>query len=145
MFPGVDSGRLINLKVISKLKRGEKLNTRFYRFTIESTSLLSPSFFTRWVNGESRDQTVDAVDSLVSSCIVQGSQMNEQEISKLIDQLFQVGRGLKNLIETYKDDCTTCAGIELVLEKITSFAAQHGQIDVSGDTSPSGDSPSSCI
>jgi len=111
---------------VSKLKRGEKLNTRFYRFTIESTNLLSTSALFRWLNGESRDQTIDAVDSLITSCVNQNG-LRERECNDLVDQLLSASEGIKNLAQTYKDDQTTCAGIEMILEKIKFFVLKHGR------------------
>ena len=126
MYSTIDSARIINLKVVSKLKRGQKINTRFYRFTIETTSVLSTSFLMRWINGESRDQTIDALDSLVSSCVNQVG-LNERENNDLVDQLISASEGIKNLAQTYKDDQTTCAGIEMILEKIKFFVKKHGK------------------
>lgn len=126
MYSSIDSARIINLKVVSKLKRGEKLNTRFYRFTIESTNLLSTSAIFRWLNGESRDQTIDALDSLISSCVNQNG-LSERENTDLVEQLLSASEGIKNLAQTYKDDQTTCAGIEMILEKIKFFVIKHGK------------------
>ena len=131
MYKSIDSARIINLKVVGKIKRGEKLNTRFYRFTIETTSMLSPQFFYRWLNGESRDQTIDALDSLISSCVNQ-SGLSERENIDLVDQLIHASSGIKNLAQTYKDDQTTCAGFEMILEKINYYVSKFGKsIEVS--------------
>lgn len=126
MFTSIDSGRVINLKVVAKLKRGDKLNTRLYRFTIDETSIFSPAFFLRWVNGESRDQTIDALDTLISSCITQNG-LSQRETTDLVDQLMMTSRGIKNLAETYKDDQTCVAGIEMILEKIEFFVKKYGK------------------
>ena len=126
MYNSIDSARIINLKVVSKLKRGEKLNTRYYRFTIESIAMFSPQFFFRWVNGESRDQTIDALDSLISSCVMQSGSLEKPELDELISQLMLASQGIQNLAQTYKDDPTTCAGIEMILEKISFFVNKHG-------------------
>lgn len=133
MFTSIDSGRVINLKVVAKLKRGDKLNTRLYRFTIEETSIFSPAFFFRWVNGESRDQTIDALDTLISSCITQNG-LSQRETMDLVDQLMMTSRGIKNLAETYKDDQTCVAGIEMILEKIEFFVKKYGKTIRDGST-----------
>lgn len=112
--------------MVSKLKRGEKLNTRFYRFTIEPTSMFSPAFFVRWVNGESRDQTIDALDTLVTSCINQNG-LSQTETDDLVEQLIASAKGIQNLAETYKDDSTACSGIEVVLGKIVHFIGRYGR------------------
>jgi hypothetical protein len=120
MYSSIDSSRIINLKVISKLKRGEKLNTRLHRFTIDG-SYFHPRFLFRWLNSESRDQTIDAIDALVTSCVCQEGTANEE----LVEQLIQTAKGIGNLQSTYNEDQTTCAGIEMILEKIEHFVVTY--------------------
>ena len=126
MYSSIDTNRIVNLKVIAKLKRGDKLNTRLHRFTIDRTSVFSPAFIYRWVNGESREQTIDSIDSLITSCVTQVG-LDERETNDLVEQLVVATEGIRNLAQTYKDDQTACAGIEMIIEKISFFVVKHGR------------------
>jgi len=127
LYTSVDNNRIVNLKVVSKLKKGEKLNTRLHRFTVEPPGLFSPGFLFRYFNGESRSQTIDAVDALVTSCVTQYGLM-ARERAVLVGQLSLAAEGVRQLAFTYRDDSTSVAGLELILETIQHYVdvnAQH--------------------
>lgn len=125
MYSIIDTDRLINLKVVAKLKRGQKLNTRLQHYTIEPPGILSPAGFVRWVNGESRRQTIQALDNLVSSCVYQNNLQHEEKMA-LVEQLYYTAEGIKNLVFTYVNDDTTVSGLELILQKIYYFIQVNG-------------------
>jgi hypothetical protein len=125
MYSTIDSDRVINLKVVAKLKRGEKLNTRLQHYTIEPPGFLSPAALFRWIGGESRRQTIQALDSLVTSCIKQ-NHMSHEETMSLVEQMYQTSLGVENLMYTYKDDHTTVSGLELIMQKIKYFIESNG-------------------
>lgn len=125
MYKVIDTDRIINLKVVAKLKRGHKLNTRLQHYTIEPPGILSPAGFVRWVNGESRRQTIQALDNLITSCVYQ-SNLSSGEVASLVEQLYHTSEGVKNLAFTYKDDETTVSGLELILQKIKYFIESNG-------------------
>lgn len=125
MYSIIDTDRLINLKVVAKLKRGQKLNTRLQHYTIEPPGILSPAGFLRWVNGESRRQTIQALDNLVSSCVYQNN-LSFEEKGALVEQLYFSAEGIKNLLFTYVNDDTTVSGLELILQKIYYFIQVNG-------------------
>jgi hypothetical protein len=120
MYKSIDSSRIRNLKVVSRVRAGQKLNTRYHHYSIEEYGYLSYKSLLRWANGESRDQTVDALTQLVESCVEQHG-MKEDEKKRLLFQLNDASVGIKNLSITYKDDSTTCAGLEYILEMIKRF------------------------
>ena len=124
MYRNIDSTRLINLKVVAKLKVGDKLSTRLHRFSIDEPSY-SPKFILRWLNQESRFQTMDSLDSLISSCVNQNG-LSDGESRILAEQLHKAGIGIKNLATTYNDDTTIVASIELIIEKINAFSVPFG-------------------
>lgn len=128
MYSSIDSDRVINLKVVAKLKRGQKLNTRLQQYTIEPTpgtiSAVSSAVI-RWFGGESRMQTVQSLDNLVTSCIKR-SLLNTEETYSLVEQMYQTSLGVDNLIYTYKDDETTVSGLELIQQKIKYFINVNG-------------------
>ena len=68
MIPTFDVTKIRNLKVIAKLKVGQKLSTRYQFYSIVSTDsyFIAPK---RWFSGETRHNTVDSIQTLVMSCI----------------------------------------------------------------------------
>ena len=128
MYSSIDSDRVINLKVVAKLKRGQKLNTRLQQYTIEPTPGTISAFTSgvvRWFGGESRLQTVQSLDNLVTSCIRRGN-LTADELQFLVKQMYETSLGVDNLMITYKDDDTTVSGLELIQQKIRFFINHNG-------------------
>lgn len=128
MYSSIDSDRVINLKVVAKLKRGQKLNTRLQQYTIEPTPGTISAFTSgvvRWFGGESRLQTVQSLDNLVTSCIRRGN-LTADELQCLVKQMYETSLGVDNLMITYKDDFTTVSGLELIQQKIRYFINHNG-------------------
>lgn len=128
MYSSIDSDRVINLKVVAKLKRGQKLNTRLQQYTIEPTPGTISAFTSgvvRWFGGESRLQTVQSLDNLVTSCIRRGN-LTADELQCLVKQMYETSLGVDNLMITYKDDDTTVSGLELIQQKIRFFINHNG-------------------
>jgi hypothetical protein len=120
MYKSIDPARVRNLKVVAKLKVGNKLCCRYHRFTIDSTSPLSLTSIMRYINGESRSETCDSLTDLVLSCVNQAG-LAEDEKPRLIRQLLETRKGIVNLCKTYKDDETTVSSLEFILENIDIF------------------------
>lgn len=114
-----------NLKVVARLKQGQKLNTRLHHYSIDEHTTMSVKSLYRWINGESREQTVDSLTQLIES-IVRQNGLPKEESNRLIRQLSEAYIGIVNLSITYKDDNTTCAGLEYILESIDNFINRHG-------------------
>lgn len=128
MYSSIDSDRVINLKVVAKLKRGQKLNTRLQQYTIEPTPGTISAFTSgvvRWFGGESRLQTVQSLDNLVTSCIRRGN-LTADELHCLLKQMYETSLGVDNLMVTYSDDDTTVSGLELIQQKIRFFINHNG-------------------
>lgn len=128
MYSSIDSDRVINLKVVAKLKRGQKLNTRLQQYTIEPTPGTISAFTSgvvRWFGGESRLQTVQSLDNLVTSCIRRAN-LTVDEVQCLVKQMYETSLGVDNLMTTYKDDDTTVSGLELIQQKIRFFINHNG-------------------
>lgn len=120
MYRSIDSSRIRNLKVLSRLKPGQKLNTRYHHYSIEDYSFFSYKSLLRWANGESRSQTIDSLTQLVESCVNQHG-MKDDEKKRLLIQLNESKRGIENLGVTYNEDSTTCAGLEYIIEIIKRY------------------------
>lgn len=125
MYSVIDTDRIVNLKVVAKLKKGDKLNTRLQHYGIEPPGIFSTASIMRWINGESRRQTINALDTLITSCIKQAN-LSDNEIATLVEQLYHTSTGIENLIFTYKDDVTSVSGLELIIQKIRYFISLNG-------------------
>lgn len=124
MYRNIDYVRVRKLKVVAKLQRGQKLNTRQQHYSIEDASLLSLQGIYRWFNGESRSETVESLTELILSCTRQtGMDPNEHKV--LANQLIDVAEGIRNLSFTYKEDSTTCAGLDILLDIINDYCKDY--------------------
>lgn len=125
----IDPVRYSNLKVIARLKQGEKLRTRGHRFKIDEydPKTWPVQSMTRWTQGENRYESVSSITSLIESCITQKGMTPESQAG-LARQFEAVLRGVLNLAVTYKDDTTICAYLELVIEMLEGYIAKHGVV-----------------
>lgn len=125
MVSSIDHARLVNLKVVARLKRGQKLNTRMHYFQIVDKSIFNSMSFFRWLNGESREQTISSLTELVTSCI-NVDVLKKDDIPIIVEELIKTSGGLCNLIFTYSDDSTVESSLTLIIEQIGRFAEKYG-------------------
>lgn len=125
MVTSIDHARMVNLKVVSKLKRGQKLNTRMHYFQIVEKSVFNSVGFFRWLNGESREQTISSLTELVNSCI-NTDVLKKDEIPIIVKEVVKTSEGLCNLIFTYSDDSTVESSLTLIIEQIERFVEKYG-------------------
>lgn len=131
MFSTMDQIRVVNLMVVARLQRGQKLNTRQHKFSIvdaSSTWFLSRGSFERAFKGESREQTMVSLDELVGASL-RGEMPDDGERSAFVELLLRVERGLCNLVMTYSGDVTTVACLSLLLDNIECYVAKNGTND----------------
>lgn len=126
MYRSIDPTRIRNLKVVAKLKQGQKLRTRFHHYSIDDHGVISLQSFLRWAAGESRAETIESLTGLIESCVTQHGLEPEEKV-RLANQFKNVAGGIRNLAVTYKDDITACAGLELIMEAIDDYIARHGE------------------
>lgn len=125
MYRSIDSTKIRNLKVIAMLKQGQRLRTRTQFYSIDDYSLMTIyKAGIRYITGESRTETIDAITRLVESCVRQAG-VSETERKRLSFQLKEVLIGIKNLYITYKDDSTACAGLDYITELIEDFIVKQ--------------------
>jgi hypothetical protein len=125
MVSSIDHARLVNLKVVARLKRGQKLNTRMHYFQIVDKSIFNSMSFFRWLNGESREQTISSLTELVTSCI-NVDVLKKDDIPIIVEELIKTSGGLCNLIFTYSDDSTVESSLTLIIEQIGRFVEKYG-------------------
>jgi hypothetical protein len=120
MYRSIDSSRIRNLKLISRLKTGDKLCTRYHHYSIDAYSPLSYRALFRMIHGESRSETIDSLTQLTESCVNQYG-IAPDERTRLADEFKDVVKGIKNLSLTYKDDSTACVGLDLIREMMEEY------------------------
>lgn len=115
----LDSRIIVNLKVISKLNVGEKLSYTNGYFSISCDKSLSSKLF-RWILGDSRSTTIDAIESLSTICLTH-SQLSQSELDHLVRQLRSAITGITNLMMTYQEDSTVVSRLEFIIDRIRDF------------------------
>ena len=124
---------LLNLKIISNIKENDKLNSLGKIVKINQPYMLQG--LERWYNKESRDNTVEKLDSIVNNSfelteIILAREKDENEDDKSLkennNQIFQnllyemtnSLLGLENLKKTYKDDITISSKLDIIIKKM---------------------------
>lgn len=119
------------LKFISKIRPGEKINTKPY------LSIVNDDWFTalfrKFYNFESRTQTVQFISEIIASAfqIIEQIKITSKTQSLDIDatnvllnlyrDLIASKDGITNLIETYKADKIVVCQLETIIENIDLF------------------------
>lgn len=121
--------KFINLKVISKLEKGQKLNCKNDLFTIESPGLFYYSSFLRWFRDDSRKSTFNALSELMKECLhdIERNTFGQDNTKKLIVELISSLSGLKNLMNTYEADVTFQASMELLIDSINIVKTKYDE------------------
>ena len=117
---------IINLKVVSEVKTGQKLNTKYELFSIEDGDMSYISFL-RWVRNDSRVQSTRSIMNLIETTIevVNNTAVNNEPNAYLLDHLIMSKVGIVNLQKSYIDDITTKAYLQRCLDKIDDIASKH--------------------
>lgn len=118
----LDSRIIVNLKVISKLNVGEKLSYSNGYFSIASDKTLASKML-RWVVGDSRASTIDAIESLSTICLTHNL-LTQQELEHLVRQLQCAMVGITNLMMTYQNDSTVVSRLEFIHDRINEFVSR---------------------
>jgi hypothetical protein len=124
---------ILNLKIISKIREGDKLLTQNDIIEIDKATVLQGVY--RWMNSEGRQVTIKKLNDIVEDTIKITDHLFDNEKKKLIkceeleennSQLFQKFilemtnslLGLENLKKTYNGDITISAQIDILLGKL---------------------------
>lgn len=129
MYKSIDSSRIRNLKLIARLKAGDKLCTRYHHYSIDAYGPFSYRSVMRYLNGESRSETIDSLTQLIESCVKQHG-ISPDERRRLANEFKDVVKGIKNLSITYKDDSTACVGLDLIREMMEEYIDMYGDKDI---------------
>ena len=108
---------LSNLKVLSQLKEGDKLNIKHGNLSIDKPWKGQPVY--RWFLRDSRETTIDAIQKLIFHAIDLNENSNMNAKWPCVKEEFpKVIKGLESLKITYEMDATIVANIEIVIDKL---------------------------
>ena len=112
---------VINLKLLQRVGKHQKLNTRDIYLNIESRSII-PVSLRRWRRGDDRHQTIHHINQTVATAIELIPQYDN-----LIGYLSSAKPGIDNLKETYSDCSQTCARLEAITDQIEQALANASE------------------
>ena len=104
---------IINLRILNKLDKNQKLITRGAYLNIESKSIV-PEFVRRWNRQDNRFETIKKINAVVNSAISN----IETDKFDMKQYIIDAKIGIENLKETYATCTQTCARLDLILDKI---------------------------
>jgi hypothetical protein len=107
---------IINLKILQKLEKNQKIITRGAYLNIESPSLI-PEFIRRWNRQDNRVETLKRINTIVNSAI---ENLDKNETFNIKEYLIGAKEGINNLKETYSTCSQTCARLDIILDKINT-------------------------
>jgi hypothetical protein len=106
---------IINLKLIAKIQKSQKISTRDIYLNIESDSLI-PECIRRWKRQDSRDTTIKKINEIANTALLL---MDKDESIK--EYLTDSVKGINNLKETYVSCNQTCARLDTIIDKINAI------------------------
>ncbi len=109
---------IINLKLLNKVEKNQKLITRGEYLNIEPKSLV-PECIRRWNRQDSRHETLRKINSIidVSIKIMDDHKYKDYNIRKY---LLESKLGISNLKETYCLCNQTCSRLDIIIDKINT-------------------------
>lgn len=110
---------IINLKVLSKLDKNNKLTTKEKFLNLQSSYML-PEFLSRWWNGDNRDESLKFLDNLATKSI-KFLKENDDLLQNIQESLV----GLENLKDTYSKCTQTNARLDVIIEKINKGITEY--------------------
>ncbi len=119
-----------NLRVLSKLQAGQKLSVNNFIVNIAQQSIWQG--FTRMIEGESRQATVNFIQYELNNAIEIGSLLAElrekddkygAQLKKLIDAVEAALPAIENISRTYSNDMTTQYSLMALSATASKFIA----------------------
>jgi hypothetical protein len=110
---------IINLKILEKLDKNQKLITRGSYLNIETRSLV-PEFVRRWNRQDNRHETIKKINSVINFAIAYIKEHPDTTYN-VKDYLENSKTGISNLKETYSICTQTCSRLDILIDKIDNF------------------------
>lgn len=126
---------LTSLKIIGRIKEGQKVCVRDGLIHIETKSSGVVSSIKRWLHGDNRFTTLSYIKNVVNNALDLCKVCNDQDLKDALDDSIV---GMSSLAVTYGNDAATLATIEVLQERIKkNIAIKLNGVRVVGD--PQGD------
>ena len=106
---------LTSLKIIGRIKEGQKVCVRDGLIHIEPKSSGVISSLKRWIHGDNRFTTLSYIKNVVNNALDLCKVCNEQDIRDALNDSIV---GLSSLAVTYGNDAATLATIEVLQDRI---------------------------
>jgi hypothetical protein len=127
---------LTNLKLLSHIKQNEKLSCDNGNNFIEIDNRYYLQGIRRWMNGDSREETIKFVDKLINSTesisekLINGSNEDDSHNLKLLtEDLISCKNGLNNLKLTYNDDKLFISKMDNYIEMIKMRIDKNNKVN----------------
>ena len=102
----------VNLKLLARVQKHQKIVTRDTFLNVESKSLV-PECIRRWRRGDDRHTTINKINSVVTA----GIELLPST-PWIRNELIEAAEGIQNLKETYSACSQTCARLDTIIDKI---------------------------
>lgn len=114
---------VVNLKVLGKVGKQQKIVTRDAYFNIEVKSIV-PECVRRWKRGDDRNTTMVKINQLVKAAFKMLPDHPEIK-SYMVDSV----QGLENLKDTYSNCSQTCARLDAVIDRLRTLGGSLETIE----------------
>lgn len=111
---------VVNLKIIGKVGKHQKMITKDAYLNIESASIV-PEFLRRWQRGESRNATIQKIEQTVDAAI--SLHQTDPSIGRYLKEALV---GLTNLQETYQPCLQTVARLDAIKDRVLALVNVRG-------------------
>jgi hypothetical protein len=111
---------IINLKILEKLDKNQKLITRGSYLNIETRSLV-PEFVRRWNRQDNRHESIKKINSVINFAMAYIKEHPDDTTFNVKEYLEKSKTGISNLKETYSICTQTCSRLDVLVDKINNF------------------------
>jgi hypothetical protein len=115
---------VVNLKILEKIEKYQKLNTQDKFLNIETKSIV-PEAIRRWRRGDDRNNAILQIQASVTNGVDLMTQ--HPALKKYLSNSVQ---GIENLKITYSGCSQTCARLDTIIDKIREVIPLETEISI---------------
>lgn len=117
---------LINLKVLSKLRPHQRIDTTATLFRICSPTQSLWLSLTRWWSGARRSVDIARIQTLYEKAITEVTQTDDATV--ILTAMRDSIVGLEHFKTTYEGDSTSVANIEYIIDVVSATLSRYGTV-----------------
>jgi hypothetical protein len=118
---------LINLKVLSKLRPHQRIDTTASLFSICSPTQSIWLSITRWWTGARRTVDIARIQTLYEKAITEVTQTDDATV--ILNAMKDSLVGLEHFKTTYEGDSTSVANIEYIIDVVSATLRRYGTLN----------------